>query len=447
MKIGRREFLTTTAGAALYASASVLFAAPDCPNPNDPNDPNAITDPDHEIGKPYVGWREGDFDVHFIYTGGGENCFHIFPDGTTCLVDCGDLDVKGTRGARACELAPDESRQPGEWVARYIGRLLPKLDKIDYVVASHFHSDHIGSGAHGAGITCGRTPDYQLSGIAQVGDFYNFGTAFDRGYPSYDRPTEWAPGDRDNLLRFFTFKEQTAGLNREEFVVGALDQIKSVHAPEKYDFHVRNVCKNGVLWLGKDGETLDYFETWPENKTKNKNENTRSIVTVTQYGDFRLYSGGDASGVLLDESGADLDFEGAIGRVVGPVDVCKTNHHSFSDAMRPSFVNAVRARAYVTCVWCEGHLRENTAAAMADDSASGYPGPRLICPNGTHPDWAKAAEGKPWRNKLVERVGHVVVKAYDGGKKYKIYYLTAKDESMTVDLVFGPFDAGANRRA
>ena len=49
-------------------------------------------------------------------------------------------------------------------------------------------------------------------------------------------------------------------------------------------------------------------------------------------------------------------------------------------------------------------------------------------------------EGKAWRSRLVERGGHVVVKAYDGGSKYKVYFLTAKDESMNVELVFGPFE-------
>ncbi|MBQ2555224.1 MAG: hypothetical protein II561_01615, partial [Thermoguttaceae bacterium] len=49
-------------------------------------------------------------------------------------------------------------------------------------------------------------------------------------------------------------------------------------------------------------------------------------------------------------------------------------------------------------------------------------------------------QGKAWRPRLVERGGHVVVKAYDGGAKYKVYFLTADDESMNVELVFGPFE-------
>ncbi|MBQ1864291.1 MAG: twin-arginine translocation signal domain-containing protein, partial [Thermoguttaceae bacterium] len=61
MTLDRREFLTAAAGVAAASLAPSRFDAPiafaEAPDPNDPNDPNAITDPDHEIGKPYAGWR------------------------------------------------------------------------------------------------------------------------------------------------------------------------------------------------------------------------------------------------------------------------------------------------------------------------------------------------------------------------------------------------------
>lgn len=401
-------------------------------------DPNAITDPDHEIGKPYVGWKEGELDLHFISTGAGENAFHIYPDGTTMLLDVGDWNHKNYK--EATKEVPDDSRRPGEWVARYISRVRPELKKIDYVMASHFHSDHIGDPKFGAGMTEGREPNYQLSGIAHVGEFYDFGTAYDRGYPTYDRPTKDAPKEREQLIAFWDYKEKTAGLKREEFIVGALDQIKQVNAPEKYDFHVRNICSNGVLWTGEEGKTIDYFETYPNNLTQNKNENTRSIALTYQFGPFKFYTGGDVSGTLRDSDGKDLDYEGAIGRTVGPVDVCKANHHSYKDSTPKTFTDAVDARVYVVCVWDRWHLQDNTATAMTLDD-QGKAKPKLMCPTSVHPNNAEMMKGKAWRSRLVENEGHVVVKAYDGGKKYKVYYLTADDESMKVKLVFGPFES------
>ncbi len=462
MSVNRREFLQTAAGAAASFGAVAIMnpdavdAAPrananmDAPDPNDPNDPNAITDPDHEIGKPYVGWKEGELDLHFIHNGLTENCFHVYPDGTTLLLDTGDRDGDAfyktawnplKSNDAGCAAKPDKSKLAGEWVARYISRLFPDLKTIDYVVASHFHSDHIGSPHHGVGMKGLADPDkdYQISGIPQVGEYYRFGTAFDRGYPNYNKPTTWASGERENLVRFWNYAEAELGLKREEFKVGALDQIKLVNAPEKYDFHIRNVAANGERWDGEGKPNVDYFELYPRNKEENKNENTRSIAYVVKYGDFRFYTGGDVAGVLRDDEGKDVDYEGSVGKVVGHVDVCKTNHHASGDAMRPSFCKALHPRVYVTCCWWMGHLCEKTSDTMCNQEL--YEGPRLMCPTDPHPLNYKWYKDKPWRKYMVEKGGHVVVKVIDGGARYKVYFLTADDESMRVNLVFGPYES------
>jgi len=70
-----------------------------------------------------------------------------------------------------------------------------------------------------------------------------------------------------------------------------------------------------------------------------------------------------------------------------------------------------------------------------------YPGERLICPTYCDPEKMKKMADEAWQKDLVKLGGHVVVKAYDEGRKFKVYYLTANDESMTVKAVFGPFDS------
>ena len=44
-----------------------------------------------EIGKTLPSWSKGCFDIHFINSGRGECCFYIMPDGTTLLVDAGEV--------------------------------------------------------------------------------------------------------------------------------------------------------------------------------------------------------------------------------------------------------------------------------------------------------------------------------------------------------------------
>ena len=41
--------------------------------------------------KIFPAWEEGEMDIHHINTGRGEAVFCIFPDGTTMLIDAGDL--------------------------------------------------------------------------------------------------------------------------------------------------------------------------------------------------------------------------------------------------------------------------------------------------------------------------------------------------------------------
>ena len=392
-------------------------------------------DPDREVGRPYAGWREGEFDVHLIDVGIAEASFHIYPDGATALVDCGDRDPT-SRGNSGRGPRPSGARRPGEWVARYLARLCPGRKTIDYLVATHFHKDHVGSAEFGAGMTTGRGSDYQLSGLSQVGERYRFGVALDRGFPDYAGLSDKSRREADNLRRFLAFQEREFGLRREAFRVGAADQIRLTIAPERYDFHTRNVCGNGLVWTGKGTATVDLIEQNGLGGVRSELENTQSLGIAFRYGPYRFFTGGDVMNAIV---AGDVDFESAIARAIGPQDVCKANHHASRGSMTRGFTTAVRARAYLVNVWQDGHLRTSALEAMGDDSATGYPGVRLICPVACPAARAEQAEKAGWGKYLVVRSGHVVAKAYAGGAKFKIYYLTSEDESMRVDAVFGPF--------
>ena len=72
--------------------------------------------PADKVGEPYRGWKSGELDIHFIYTGRGEANFYIMPDATTMLIDAGDHQAT----VPMTDPKPDLSRRGGEWVARYI---------------------------------------------------------------------------------------------------------------------------------------------------------------------------------------------------------------------------------------------------------------------------------------------------------------------------------------
>ena len=50
-----------------------------------------------EVGKPYPGWKPGEMDLHFVYTGCGENMFYRLPGGEKYriyLLDARDESMK-----------------------------------------------------------------------------------------------------------------------------------------------------------------------------------------------------------------------------------------------------------------------------------------------------------------------------------------------------------------
>ena len=139
-----------------------------------------------ETGKPYAGWKEGDLDLHFIYTGLSESCYHIFPDGTSILIDTGDVPPR-----QGIPVLPDNTRPAGEWVARYIKRVNPAGDRVDYMMCSHFHGDHCGNNYEHNEMTSGRGEDYRLSGLAQVAEFIHFDEVFDRFHNGEGQRTQF----------------------------------------------------------------------------------------------------------------------------------------------------------------------------------------------------------------------------------------------------------------
>ena len=124
---------------------------------------------DPRAGKVWQGWKEGEFQIHFIYTGVGESMFLIFPDGTTMLLDCGDFDA-AARGEKAVPILPNSDRHAGEWIARYVTRVNPAITDVDYMMLTHYHNDHAGSDQFYAEKIIRDGEEYALSGFSQTAE-------------------------------------------------------------------------------------------------------------------------------------------------------------------------------------------------------------------------------------------------------------------------------------
>lgn len=394
-----------------------------------------------EIGAAYPGWKPGELDLHFIYTGCGENIFYRLPDGTAILNDTGDF--YRPRDLARVPLLPSRDRLGGDWVARYLKRVYPEKT-IDYAIFSHWHSDHIGhSRWDGDGMSDGE-PDgsfrfrttadgRKINGFLCVAEEFGFKRYFDHQYPA--RGTYRSQDSSMALLAPWVEEQKKKGLVVEPFKVGALDQIRLLRDPITYRnmFSIRNVCANGRLWDGRDGERDFAAEHVAATGKDRIGQNILSMGFVMRYGKFRYWTGGDVQLTLRAKDGGTVDYEALVGERVGPVSVCKMNHHGCSDAMSPGFVNAVRAQAYVSCMWCPGQAHPNVLARLY--STGSYDGKRpFLVPNLVTEVQRKGLADSAYELASSD-ASHVVVKVLPGGDRYRIYLLDAADESMRVKAV------------
>jgi len=385
-----------------------------------------------DIGKPWRGWKKGEFQIHFIYTGVAESMFLIFPDGTTMLLDCGDFDA-AARGEKSVPILPSADRHAGEWIARYVTRVNPSVTDVDYMLLSHYHNDHAGSDRFYAEKIIRDGKEYPLSGFSQAAQILNFHKAIDRCYPYDDPSLKWADQDTVGLMQdFYAYMQKHKGLQIEKFRLGATDQIVQLHNPLRYPtFQVRNICGNGCIAY-PDGRIKDLFEARKVAGKEIKNENAMSLGMVFSYGPFRFYTAGDFSAKFKDPDGTPRFIEDDIADVCGSVNVAKVNHHGHNSMSR-KLVSALSPQVWVSCVWDQLHNLPPCMQLLSDRSI--YPGDRVICPTIMPAARREKDRDAAWMKDIAPETFegcHIVVNVDREGKSYSVSFIPARDESMTV---------------
>ena len=352
-------------------------------------------------------WQEGYLDFHSISTGQGESTFIKMPDGTTMLVDAGDVGEQWTKIH-----LPDSSKTPGEWIAHYIRHFnsgAADPSRVDYFLLTHFHSDHMGSI---------RKPG---SGYFDVLKTVSFDRVIDRGWPDYDFPSFEKNKRACKVLDQYISAVQgqvAEGTVAEQFKIGSRKQICLKNDPKKYDFEVYNIAANGRRHTGKG---LNTVQMWPEGFDVVKyDENVFSCAFTVRYGSFKYFLGGDISGAT--DSKKDVlprDFETQIAPLVGPVTVMKANHHGQKDSGMPVFLWTLKPDVIVVQCAEDGHPKTVTAKRYVDPV---YPGRRDLYITG---DISRSDLGEELWSKF-KPYGHVVVRVYDGGRNYQVFVLDPK---------------------
>lgn len=392
--------------------------------------------PDEEVDKSgyeyMADWESGYLDIHQISTGRGNCTFIILPDGTTMMVDAGDLGDGSNNTQEIMTPRPNAVKHPAEWIARYVKHFSAPLGNngaLDYLLITHFDRDHIGYVDRTAVIQDGK--DYKLTGVTHLAQLVDIRTLIDRGYPSYDYPTR-AKIESGNPLSFPNYylyvKERDAtGRKTEKFEVGSNKQIKLCHEPDKYpDFEVRNIAANGRIWTGDRSGVEEFVPPIREiTEAQYPNENRCSCVFTMKYGKFDYYSGGDILGVAKNPEW--FDVETRVAKVVGETDVVLANHHAYSDAMNQEFIAATKPQIYVIPVWDFYHPQPESLSRMLDTEL--YPDARMVFAAGL-------VESNRVRlgaiGQQIKPAGHVVVRVYEGGDEFQIFVLNDGSEDYEV---------------
>ena len=238
--------------------------------------------------------RPRNLDIYFIDVEGGQATLVVTPAGQTLLVDAG---FPGTGGFDSRPGDPAKARDPQRIleVAKLAG-----VSRIDYLLVTHFHGDHVGG-----------VPE--LAQLIPIGTFIDHGgvnddaervagtLAMHQAYAAVrarGQHLEPKPGDRLPLIGVDATVVSAAGATLATPLAGAASGANTGCTP-------------------------------PGLPAQEATENPRSTGFLLQFGRFRFLDVGDLTGAPLYSLACPSDR-------IGPVDVYLVAHHGGADASDPA---------------------------------------------------------------------------------------------------------------
>ena len=212
------------------------------------------------------GQANGKLQIHFIDVGQGDGALLISPLGETVLFDNGKRNN--------CDLPVSYLQQLGS-------------TKIDYMIASHYHDDHIGC-------TTEVLTEFPLQK-----------KAFDRG----------------GTYNSSTFRKYVLALGAKRTAASVGTTI-TLDAGSGHPVKIEIVALNG-------------------NGTVTTNENDLSLVATVRFGNFDALIAGDLSGF---KTGSYEDIETSVAPKVGQVEVYKVNHHGSSYSSNDAWLAMIKPK-------------------------------------------------------------------------------------------------------
>ncbi len=397
-------------------------------DPNGPNTGNNNTGSEQvevKVGDPLPAWEEGCLDIHFINSANGECNFFILPDGTTLLVDAGEMPEKSNSVPRK----PNSAMRPYKVYSGYIKHFMPAgKTAIDWCAPSHFHIDHIGTpkcseANHPEG-------GFAQSGLTAVYSDIPFARLLDTGYP-YEKDDTIeeldgemiTTGDWQKFVKYAEGKGMTAG----RFEAGK-EQITLVHNKAGYpDFKVFNFIANTYAWY-KDKGKEQLVHTGAGRTDLEGNPSSAGFHI--KYGKFDYMGAGDLE--KAPQNGLAYYYRDYV--LNGGLDVFKANHHFNINSWGSQMQNLLTPRVILAHTHYDNVPDIDIITNIMENkypSAGSWPKKDIFVTNATNTSVM---------NKLAGYNGHIVVRVAPGGESYTVYMLNDNNMEYKVKSIHGPID-------
>jgi len=231
--------------------------------------------------------------IYFVDVEGGQATLFVTPEGKSLLIDTGWPDNNGRDADRIVAAAKDA-----------------KISKIDFVLITHFHDDHVGGAP-------------QLAAKIPVGTFIDHGE---------NRET-----NGEGTKKVFAAYQQLLATGKYKHITAKPGEVLPITGMQ-----VRVVSADGELIErplpggGKENASCANAAKPPVDET----ENPRSVGTLITFGKLRILDLGD---LTMDK---EMELMCPMNKI-GPVDIYVVSHHGFFQSGGAALVHGIAPRVAV----------------------------------------------------------------------------------------------------